>query len=81
MAEKFLNFQLLTRVLMNVSQFSDRFQTSFSAQIPQQQFNPPQQQQQFAQLPRQQQQQQGALPLPGSGKSLFDSIVNRYLEI
>ena len=63
---------------MNVSKFSDRFQTSFStAQIPQQQFVPPQQQQQFSQQPRQQQQQQGALPLPGSGKSLFDSIVNR----
>ena len=59
---------------MNVSQFSDRFQTSFStAQIPQQQFVPPQQQQQFSQQPR----QQGTLPLPGSGKSLFDSIVNR----
>ena len=59
---------------MNVSQLSDRFQTSFSAQIPpQQQFVPPQQQQQFSQQPR----QQGALPLPGSGKSLFDSIVNR----
>ena len=64
---------------MNVSKFSDRFQTSFStAQIPpQQQFVPPQQQQQFSQQPRQPQQQQGALPLPGSGKSLFDSIVNR----
>ena len=53
---------------MNVSQFSDRYQTSFLAQIPQQQ----QQQQR-----QQQQQQQGTLPLPGSGKSLFDSIVNR----
>ena len=62
---------------MNVSQLSDRFQTSFSSQIPQQQFVPPQQQQ-FAQQPiQQQQQQQDALPLPGSGKSLFDSIVNR----
>ncbi len=62
---------------MNVSQLSDRFQTSFSSQIPQQPFVPPQQQQQFAQQPIQQQQQQDALPLPGSGKSLFDSIVNR----
>ena len=39
-----------------------------------QQFVPQQQQQQF--VPQQQQQQQ-ALPLPGSGKSLFDQIVNR----
>ena len=63
---------------MNVSQLSDRFQTSFSSQIPQQQFVPPQQQQQqFAQQPIQQQQQQDTLPLPGSGKSLFDSFVNR----
>ena len=64
---------------MNVSQISDRFQTSFSSQIPQQQFVPPQQQQQqqFGQQSRQPQQQQSTLALPGSGKSLFDSIVNR----
>ena len=67
---------------MNVSQISDRFQTSFPSQTPQQQFIPPQQQQQqqFTQQsrqPQQQQQQQGTLPLPVSGKSLFDSIVNR----
>ena len=54
---------------------SDRYQTTFSAQ----------QQPSFTQPPPQQQQQQVAsqaqpqsgLSLPGSGRSLFDQIVNR----
>ena len=64
--QRFQNFPAVSPDQFN----SDRYQTSFSDQFVQSQ------QQQFRQQQQPEQQQQG-LSLPGSGRSLFDQIVNR----
>ena len=87
--QRFQNFPAVAPTQQQQQFHTDRFQTSFSSDFIQQQQQqrqfapqPRQQQQQFSQPQQQfsqppQQQQQSGLSVPGSGRSLFDQIVNR----